>query len=228
MKIICDKRIPQKALERLSGFGDLILFSTRDVTYEAVSGHPDIFFCKIGGQVIIAPNVPEGTTGQLKQRETGLHWGKIPVGKKYPESAGYNAVVTDRLLIHNFRYTDPSITHHAGDRELIHVSQGYTRCNLLPLKNDCFITSDEGIFRTLKGHKIEALYVNPDNIILPGMKHGFFGGVCGIFENQVFITGSLRKFNDGGKVNELLHLLGYQIIELYDGPLFDTGSILFM
>jgi hypothetical protein len=228
MNIICDSRIPQNALDRLSEFGNLILFSTRDVTYKAISGHTDIFFCNMGGQLIAAPNLPEAFTEKLKVHEIHFVKGEILVGNKYPESAGYNAVVTDHFLIHNFRYTDPVITDHAADRELIHVNQGYTRCSLLPLKNDCFITSDEGIFRTLKGLKKEVLFVKPDDIVLPGKKHGFFGGACGIHENKVFITGSLKWFGEGEKCREYLVKLNYEIVELYDGSLFDGGSILFL
>ena len=60
------------------------------------------------------------------------------------------------------------------------------------------------------------------------MKHGFFGGACGVHENKVFILGHLDKFKDGDKVRNYLKDLDYKIIELFDGQLFDGGSILFL
>lgn len=226
MKIIVDGQIPKQALEKLSEYGNLVLFSTKNITYDAISGHPDIFFCNMGEQWIYGSNLPDVYTKRLKKFHGSIRAGETPVGSKYPESARYNAVVTDNYIIHNFRYTDPVITHHAGERELIHVSQGYTRCNLLPLKNDHFITSDEGIYRTLTGYGLNVLLVGSKDILLPGIDHGFFGGACGIYEDTVFVIGNLSHFSDGKRVHDFLHKNGFQIVELYDGPLFDGGSIL--
>ncbi len=226
MNIIANGCIPAQTLKKLSGIGNLIVFSTRNITYKTISCHPDIFFCNAGNHLIVAPNLPEIPTVQLKESEISMLTGEFPVGDKYPESARYNAVVTANFIIHNFRYTDPVITGLAEDRELIHVSQGYTRCNLLPLKNDHFITSDEGIYRTLTRYGLNVLFVGSKDIILPGMNHGFFGGACGICENKIYIIGSLKMFGDGEKVRKYLQALEYKIVELYDGPLFDGGSIL--
>ncbi len=131
-------------------------------------------------------------------------------------------------LIHNFRYTDSVFSNHAEEHDLIHSGQGYTRCNLFALKDDHFITSDAGIARVLDGFGLKNLFVDPSEILLPGMKHGFFGGACGVYENKVFILGHLDKFKDGDKVRNYIKDLDYKIIELYDGPLFDGGSILFL
>jgi hypothetical protein len=71
------------------------------------------------------------------------------------------------------------------------------------------------------------LYVNPSDIILPGFRNGFFGGACGVYENRVFIIGSLDKFGDGSNVRAFLKRLDMEIVELYDGELNDGGSLLF-
>ena len=109
--------------------------------------------------------------------------------------------------------------------EKIDINQGYSRCSLLPLKNNHFITSDRAIYKTLRKKGIGVLYSDPSGIILPGFKHGFVGGAFGVFENKVFVIGSLKFYADGDKVSKYLIILGYRIIELYSGPLFDGGSI---
>ncbi len=228
MLIIIDKRIPREAKQKLAFFGELAEFETSGITYEAISGHPDIFMCELEGQLVVAPNIPESFPEQLRKHGAGVIMGESPVGAKYPESVHYNAVVTEKYMIHNFRHTDSSLTNRTDNLDLIHVDQGYCRCNLLPLKNDHFITSDAGIQKVLTRFHIDVLYVDPRDILLPGKKHGFFGGACGVFNDHVFTLGSLDHFNDGGKVSEYLSGLGYQIIELYDGPLFDGGSIFFL
>jgi len=228
MAIIADKRIPEKAKENLSKYGELILLETKGITYDAISGHPDIFFCKINDQLIIAPNLPKSYKKKLKELNISFIEGEENVGIKYPESAKYNVLTTEKFLMHNFRYTDSIVTNNEGDLDLIHLNQGYSRCNLLPLKNDHFITSDEGIKRVLQNYNLEVLYVNPEDIQLPGFKHGFFGGTCGVVDHSVFILGNLKSYNDGEKVNSYLASLGYEVVELFDGPLFDGGSILFL
>lgn len=228
MLIITDKRIPSQAKEKLSEYGEIINFSTGGITYESISGHPDIFFCQVDNQLIIAPNLPEIYKNILYKNSIPFIEGEMPIEKKYPGTSRYNIVATEKYLIHNFRYTDSVITDTGDDLELIHSGQGYTRCNLLPLRDNCFVTSDQGIKRVLNGFKLDTFYVTPDNIILPGMKHGFFGGTCGIYKDKVFIIGSLSNLENNKELEAYINKLGYQIIELYDGPLFDGGSIFFI
>lgn len=228
MFIIADNRIPSNAKKSLFDWGEIIPFSTRGITYPSISGHPDIFFCQTGTELIVAPNLPQKYKRMLLSHNIQFVEGESAIGNKYPDTTKYNAVCTPNHLIHNFRNTDSVITGRADDRELIHVDQGYTRCNLLPLHSDHFITSDAGIARVLGRYGLNHLYVDPTGILLPGMKHGFFGGACGVHQDKVFIIGSLRHYAYGEKVKDYLKSLNYQIIELYDGPLFDGGSILFL
>ena len=225
MFIIVDKRIPQKAKESLSHYGKVISFETKGITYDAISCHPDIFFCKPENQLIIAPNLPDNYKNILSENSIQYIEGELRVGNKYPESVRYNVVVTEKLFIHNLKYTDPVILGQTNNLESININQGYSRCSLLPLKNNHFITSDTAIYKTLKEKRIDILYSNPSGIILPGFKHGFVGGAFGVFGNKIFVIGSLKKYDEGDKVNQYLIRLGYQIIELYNGPLFDGGSI---
>lgn len=228
MVIIADKRIQSEAKQKLEKYGVLVLLETKGITYEAISGHPDIFICSVNNKVIVAPNLPEEYKKVLTDNGISYIEGEQNVGEKFPDTAAYNVVSTEKYMAHNFRYTDSVITSRSDDLDLIHLNQGYSRCNLLPLKNDSFITSDEGVTRILQNNNLNVLYVSPDGIHLPGFKHGFFGGACGVYDNKVFILGSLKHYKEGEKVRKFLHSLDYEIIELFDGPLFDGGSILFL
>ena len=228
MVILADNKIPQAAFEKLHEFGEVIQLETKGITYDAIAGHPDVFFCHVNAQWVVAPNLPERYFAILEERKINFMRGELPVGEKYPDSARYNAVSTEKNLFHNFRYTDSSITTLTADLDLVHISQGYSRCNLLPLGNDRFITSDEGIFRVLNNFKFDVLLVNPNGILLPGFKHGFIGGTAGIRDDKVFLIGNLDHFADGEKIRTYLDNAGYRIIELYNGPLFDGGSLLFL
>jgi hypothetical protein len=230
--------------------------ATEGITYPSISGHPDIFFCQLPDKLIVAPNLPKKYFDQLNNHRIDYITGDLPVGPEYPASARYNAVATSKFFIHNFRHTDPLITREMKDLIPVHVDQGYCRCNLLPLKDDHFITSDQGIYKfqipsaswrtkfqenfkfkkpTLIQHSTfnppaggqhsTFLWVNPKDITLDGFPHGFFGGCCGVWEEKVFINGSLNCYKDGEKVRNLLSNLNYKIIELNIGPLVDIGSI---
>jgi hypothetical protein len=228
MLIIIDAKSPEQSKNKLRKFGELIEFSSANITYNAVSGHPDVFFCKTNNKLIIAPNTPERFIQLLSSKGVDFIPGEKGIGRKYPESAIYNAVVTDDLLIHNIQITDKVILENTKEIKTVSVKQGYTKCNLLALGNNTFITSDIGIFLTLKKTDLNVLYVIPENIILQGFTSGFFGGSSGIIEKEVFINGNLDFYPDGRKVRKFLKGLKYKIVELYNGPLFDGGSMLFI
>jgi len=96
------------------------------------------------------------------------------------------------------------------------------------LKENNFIISDKGIQKTFFENKINHLYVSPEKIVLPGFPNGFIGGCCGVLENKIFLSGSLKYFPDGEKFKQFVQNYKYEVIELYDGFLFDCGSILFL
>jgi hypothetical protein len=228
MQILADNRLPKKVQSKLSLYGDIIGVFSENMVYDAISGHPDIFFCPAGDMLIAAPGLPESLCGLLNRRKIRYTAGRTKPGRVYPESAAYNAVVTDNFLIHRLDITDPSILQAAGDREKIRVPQGYCRCSLIPLKNDSFITSDMGIFNALSEKNLKVTYFSPDSVYLKGFDHGFLGGACGISGDRIFFTGSLKKFTDGRQLAQILEKAGYEIIELSDDGLIDTGSIFFI
>jgi hypothetical protein len=228
MLIIIDKKIPRQAKDKLASFGKLMELETEKITYDAISGHPDIFFHQSPDDLFVSPNLPDKYLEILKEEGIPFVMGEQGVGEKYPASASFNAVSTKNLLIHNFRNTDAAITRRLDDADLIHVDQGYTRCNLIAFDDKHFISSDEGIDRILKRFDKDSLLVSNEGIELKGFDHGFFGGCCGIYHNKLFVLGSLDEHPQNQDIEEFVARQGHYIIELYDGPLFDGGSIIFL
>ena len=228
MFILASSQIPAPALEKLTESGTLLYFSSVGITYPSISNHPDIFFVQNKNGFLVAPNLPMEMKNILRKNKISYQEGKSEVGNVYPLTAFYNAVITDKFLIHNLKITDSKLLAQNQNLEKIQVNQAYTRCNLLALKENHFITSDRGIEKVLRKKQCEVLYVNPEKIILPGMKHGFFGGCCGVFENTVYIIGNLDFIPGGKNVRDFIRGLGFELVELYDGPLFDGGSLIFI
>ena len=209
MLIVIDKRIPLQAKLKLKTFGELLELETIGITYDAISGHPDIFFCQTPDNIlIVAPNLPECYFKILSNNNISFIIGEKEVGNKYPSTAHYNMVATDKYLIHNTKYTDRTILDQNKDKTIINTKQAYTRCNLISLGDNSF--------------------VSPLDVELPSFDHGFFGGVCGVYKEKVFINGSFNYHRQGKEIIDFITTLGYSIIELYDGNLYDGGSILFI
>lgn len=228
MLIIASGDMPLPAKERLSHEGDVLWLDPQPMVYDSIQCHPDIFFCPVDGSLVASPLIPGHWRDILESHGVNLVYGETVPSGKYPQTAGYNAVVTGTSLIHNRHFTDPSIKNLAADRQFIHVAQGYARCNLLPLGNNHFITSDAGIGKALEKAEKEVLLVNPTDIVLSGHKHGFFGGAFGFRGKELFVCGSLDCFADGEKVRAFANSCGFTITELCGGQLTDVGSIIFV
>ncbi len=228
MKIIVNKDIPEQAISKLRKYGDIITFSTDGITYPAISSHPDVFLFHMDNELIIAPNTPSEFKKKLGRHGITYTEGSNLVGNKYPYTASYNAVISNNYLIHNLNYTDPLIKKYCAKKNHIHVKQAYTRCNLLALNNDKFITSDKGIYTTLQANHIDVIYISPVGIELPGFDNGFFGGACGIINNIVFFMGELNYLSGGNDVHDFITHNSHSIVELYDGHPYDGGSIFFL
>lgn len=228
MLIIVDARMPEMAKQRLEEFGNLMELETSGLVYSAISGHPDIFFCQTNKNLVLAPNLPEKYLRMLQKQRVRFEVGGKSVENKYPGTATYNASIGNRYLIHNLNYTDVSILDASHELEHIHVNQGYARCNLISLNDGVFITSDPGIHKTLIGNGLACKLFPAENIVLPGFDHGFVGGACGVWDQKIFLCGSLRHYSWSKSFASLVESAGFQIIELSDGLLHDVGSMFFI
>ncbi len=241
--IIADSKMPEEAKKNLKKLGNVLFINPTSITYDSISSHPDIFFFQKDDALIYAPNAPKKIVKELKKRKINLIEGEKEVGKKYPETVPYNAVGIGNLLIHNLRHTDETILSSYENH--INVNQGYTRCNLLALNENAFITSDVGIFNAVnrqqttdnslyphESHvetygRTSVLYIDPKQIKLEGQKNGFFPGCCGVWKNNLIVCGSTKNLKEKAELDKFLKDNNFNLIELYDGDLIDVGSIFF-
>ncbi|MBR5146587.1 MAG: radical SAM protein [Bacteroidales bacterium] len=228
--IIADGRMPEEAKKNLKKLGDVLFLNPTDITYKSISAHPDIFFFQGKDGLVYAPNAPKRIVKELKKRKIKLTEGKKEVGRKYPDTVPYNAVGIGDTLIHNLKHTDPTILSLYENH--IQVNQGYTRCNLVALKEDIFITSDEAISSATEKFKVQSselkvLYIDPKQIELEGHDHGFFPGCCGVWKNNLIVCGSTKYLKEKEALDKFLKDNDFNLIELYDGELVDVGSIFF-
>ena len=243
--IIADSRMPEEAKKNLKKLGDVLFLNPTEITYKSISAHPDIFFFQTKDGFIYAPNAPKKIVKELKKRKIKLTEGKKEVGKRYPETVPYNAVGIGDTLIHNLKHTDSTILSLYENH--IHVNQGYTRCNLVALNENAFITSMEDYKTTrlqdykevaetqrrkdaefrVQSSKFKVLYIDPKQIKLEGHDHGFFPGCCGVWKNNLIVCGSTKNLKEKEELDRFLKDNNFNLIELYDGELVDVGSVFF-
>lgn len=228
MWIIIDNRLPAAAKQKLSTFGDLMEFESSGIVYDAISGHPDIFLCDTGSLLVAAPNTPQRYLDFFTKSNIKYKTGYKNIGNKYPATSYYNAVVTEQYLIHNLKYTDKAILEACENKTHLHTHQSYTRCNLISLGENNFITSDKDIEKVLRKAGLNVLFVSPDEILLKGFHNGFFGGCCGILQKKLIIAGSLKYYSPKDSIKEFLKTNNIELVELYDGRLFDAGGLFFI
>ena len=234
--IIADGRMPEEAKKNLKKLGDVLFLNPTDITYKSISAHPDIFFFQGKDGLVYAPNAPKRIVKELKKRKIKLTEGKKEVGRKYPDTVPYNAVGIGDTLIHNLKHTDPTILSLYENH--IQVNQGYTRCNLVALNGNSFITSIPDNRQQTTDNRLcpseshvetygrtSILYIDPKQIKLEGHDHGFFPGCCGVWKNNLIVCGSTKYLKEKEALDKFLKDNDFNLIELYDGELVDVGSI---
>ncbi len=170
MKIIVDSRMREAEKKYLSCFGDLIQLLPQDSVYEEISGHPDIFFCKLNNVLFVSPNVnisnfenftfntdthiqkkhdfdANNSSNLLKSKFENNIWikqGREKVSAKYPQDVKYNICQVGNFVIHNFDFTDKEILKYINENNLkkINIKQGYSNCSISVISNNACITSD--------------------------------------------------------------------------------------
>lgn len=208
--------------------GDVLWLEPQKPMYEAIAAHPDIFFCESNGKLIASPNIPLSWKEKLKTAGIEPFYGSSSPGSAYPQTAAFNAVVTETMLIHQLKITDPVVLSTMPTSKHLHTQQGYTRCNLFPLSADCFITGDADIYNRLQKLNMEVVWVESRQIQLPGFHNGFVGGCFGRFGKKVYFCGNLDDLNEAKAIKRTLNQQQLEWVNLYDGPPRDVGSIFFV
>ncbi len=210
--LIIDSRIREIEYKYLSQFFNIIKLPLSDDVYEEISGHSDIFYTKINGKIIAAPNAEIKTDNFII--------GQNKVEKEYPKDVLYNVCQIGNKIIGS-KYTDKSI---APD---ILVKQGYVKCSVAVTSDKSCITSDKGIEKILKQNNIDTLYVEENNIKLlkkdgsiSNMK-GFIGGATLAFDNKFVLFGDSDHLTNKEKIlkhlnNHSLELIDFEGLNIYD------------
>lgn len=218
----------KKNLEKLGL--NLIIVPKSQLLYEAINGHVDIQLNIIDRnvkKVIINRDLPKNFKNILTENSISYIESSKRLSNKYPDNIFLNGLSLGNYFIHNIKYTDPLLLSELTNKVFINVKQGYTKCSILPVRDNAVITSDIGINNVLKNYNFDVLLVPPGDIILPGLDYGFIGGVGGmISESTMAFFGNISKYKYGDTIKKFLSKYDVTPVSLCDSKLIDRGSLL--
>lgn len=228
MYAIIDKRTPSKVKKNLEKYTDDIFeFSSDEITYNSISGHPDIFMFQDANKLIMAPNTPKELINFLDKKAVNYSFGTNPVGKNLDNSVLYNCLSTKKYFFCKKGKPDISIQKWCSLKQLVNIPQSYARCSMFALENK-IITSDNGIVKVLEKSQMACFYFEPSEITIKDHKNGFIGGTMGATDNNVFFLGNILKHKDGKALDKYISTLGKEAICLGNDYLYDGGGLFFV
>lgn len=197
--------------------------------YEAINGHVDIqlnILDKKSKKVIINKNIDENFKKKLSDLNIQYIESKNMLKPSYPNNIFLNALILDKYLIHNLKFSDETLLIEEANKTLINVKQGYTKCSCLPITNNALITSDVGIYKTLSKYEFDILLLPPGDILLDGLNYGFIGGTGGLINKEtIAFFGNLNQYKYGDEVKSFLKKHNVKPIYLSNNKLYDRGSL---
>ena len=151
------------------------------------------------------------------------------ISGKYPANIPLNICIVGKNLIGRLDSVDPKVLEFCKKRDyrLINVRQGYTKCSCAVVSNNALITSDNGIFNSLKETKIEVLKIEEGRVELSDSVSGFIGGASGYHDHRIYFTGNIRLHPDYQRIKAFCDKHHTEIISLSEEPLWDIGGIIF-
>lgn len=228
MFVIIDKRAPLEVKINLAKYTkEVFKFSSEGITYNSISGHPDIFIFQDDKTLLIAPNSPQTLIDLLDKKEVQYSFGNLPVGKSLDDSVLYNCLSTDQYFFCKPNKPDATIQTNCMGKKRIALPQAYTRCSMFAIENK-IITSDQGILKVLEKNAIESFYFDPSEIRIQDHQYGFIGGTMGATEDKVFFLGNILKHKDGKSLEKFITALGKEVICLGNDYLYDGGGLFFV
>ncbi len=195
-----------------------------------LSSHPDIQIHFLTDTLAVC--APEVFTYYKKRLPSyiDLRKGDKELAVTYPRDCAYNIVRLGEYAIGNLTYMSPLIQelYRSLGVTLIHVNQGYAKCNICVVNEHAMITEDKGIYSRISEIKeIDCLYLKAGEVSLKGFSYGFIGGASGAAKNCIYFCGNLKYFSQREKIYTFLNKHQAEFFELYNAPLQDYGSLIF-
>ena len=191
----------------------------------SVSSHPDIRIMHYWNNILYCDNSINTALDDFSLiRRIGEE-----LQEKYPYDVKLNCVRINDKLICNKNTISREILEQAerDNLKIINTKQGYTKCSICVVDENCIITDDESIYKSTQNYFDDVLLISKGSIKLEGMNYGFIGGATGkLNKNVLAFNGRLDSHPDSNGIIDILSKYNVKPIELINNRLTDIGSII--
>ena len=231
MICILNRNAPASMYDKLSAAGHLAVPGTAVPALPAsIRTHPDIQIHQLDTKLAICAPECFSHYRRLLPQSIRLVKRKTCLSGTYPGDCAYNVARTGNYLFCNTNCVDPLLLtyYQRQGKQVFHVNQGYTKCNLCVISDQLVLTEDIGIHNTIMGYEISvaSVLLPVGAVALEGFPYGFIGGACGRASHTVYWFGDPASCGYYSRIRELLYSHGIQSIALDNGPLRDLGGII--
>lgn len=185
--------------------------------------HPDLSILKIDEDIYIESSVYNYYVDNL----SGFNLKKVDVSNFKNGEIVLNIAKNKKYFFHNEKFTTKEIFEKLKlNREYLKINQGYANCSIICFENH-IITSDEGVYKTLKAENIDVELVTNEGIILNGYKNGFIGGTCGFVSDDILLFyGDVTKYLDYDIIKRIADEENVKMLYPKDETFVDLGGII--
>lgn len=216
-----------KAIECLDNKGiQAVRITPNNNISTSVSSHADIRLCHYSENELYFDN--EILAGELPDFFEKRIIGGL-LSTDYPNDVKLNCVRIDNKLICNKKTVAPEILLQAEKDNLIIIDtrQGYTKCSVCVVDNNCIITDDESIYKSTQNFFDDVILISKGSVLLEGMNYGFIGGATGKLSDKIIaFNGRIESHTDHNIIIDTLYKHNIAAVELTPDKLEDIGSII--
>lgn len=223
-KIIVSKRASASFFELLEKENITYIKSLNNEKFNKnYNDHPDLSILKIDDDIYIESFAFEYYSKFLSE----FNLKRVDVSSFKNGEMVLNIAKNSKYFFYNEKFTTKEIFKKLKiNRKYIKINQGYSNCSMICFENH-IITSDEGVYKTLRLENINVELVTTDGIILNGYKNGFIGGTCGFVSDDILLFyGDVTKYRDYDIIKLIADEENVKIIYPKDEAFVDLGGII--
>lgn len=194
-----------------------------------LEGHPDLQIFAAGGYAFVHRDADNKFVDRCS-RYTRVIRCATSLGRNYPLDCPYNIAFTGEYAFCKQRLLPAEIKDFLDGEGIptIDIHQGYAKCSIMVVDGKSIITEDEGIRRKAELSGIDVLLVRKGFIPLNGFPHGFIGGISGLRDDAIYLSGDITHHPDHERIISFIEERGKRTKLLSPVPASDIGSIIFL
>ncbi len=207
---------------------EIITFCKNSNVDERVAFHADLSFFAYENIFFIAHEM-EYLKQDIENGGYTVYVLKEDLKSCYPQDVKLNCVVVGDYLICNVDTVAQDVLEYFCNlgKRIINVKQGYTKCSIIPVTDNAFVTDDDSIFNACSENGLDVLKVQKGSVYLKGFDYGLIGGTAGkLCDDLIVFNGDVLTHPDGEKIVAFIKKYGVKPISLTKGRLVDIGSII--